>query len=157
MPGSRGSVGQLPRNGIIGMREVGSRCLRLKQQNRPSETILTGLGFFLVGLLGLQIAVQIDSVKAAQIQCGGGIRLARPERFELPTLCFEGRCSIQLSYGRTVQPLYHHAVTATSSTAPTSNLRPFGPIGAFSDGSSKPKPIRVVQSWRNSTSSFSLE
>src|SRR5882762_7276897 len=46
---------------IIGMREVGSRCLRLKQQNRPSETILTGLGFSLVGL---QIAVQIDSVKA---------------------------------------------------------------------------------------------
>jgi hypothetical protein len=27
-------------------------------------------------------------------------RMARPERFELPTLCFEGRCSIQLSYGR---------------------------------------------------------
>ncbi len=27
--------------------------------------------------------------------------VARPERFELPTLCFEGRCSIQLSYGRT--------------------------------------------------------
>jgi hypothetical protein len=28
------------------------------------------------------------------------IGVARPERFELPTLCFEGRCSIQLSYGR---------------------------------------------------------
>ena len=28
------------------------------------------------------------------------VKLARPERFELPTLCFEGRCSIQLSYGR---------------------------------------------------------
>ena len=26
--------------------------------------------------------------------------MARPERFELPTLCLEGRCSIQLSYGR---------------------------------------------------------
>jgi hypothetical protein len=26
--------------------------------------------------------------------------LARPERFELPTLWFEARCSIQLSYGR---------------------------------------------------------
>jgi hypothetical protein len=24
----------------------------------------------------------------------------RPERFELPTLWFEARCSIQLSYGR---------------------------------------------------------
>ena len=28
-------------------------------------------------------------------------RLVRPERFELPTPCFVGKCSIQLSYGRT--------------------------------------------------------
>ncbi len=27
--------------------------------------------------------------------------LVRPERFELPTPCFVGKCSIQLSYGRT--------------------------------------------------------
>jgi hypothetical protein len=27
-------------------------------------------------------------------------RMARPEGLEPPTLCFEGRCSIQLSYGR---------------------------------------------------------
>src|ERR1700691_296868 len=26
-------------------------------------------------------------------------RMVRPERLELPTLCSEGRCSIQLSYG----------------------------------------------------------
>jgi hypothetical protein len=26
----------------------------------------------------------------------------RPERFELPTLWFEAKCSIQLSYGRAV-------------------------------------------------------
>ena len=31
--------------------------------------------------------------------------MVRPERFELPTLWFVARCSIQLSYGRdTVQP-----------------------------------------------------
>ena len=28
------------------------------------------------------------------------IKLARPERFERPTVGFEVRCSIQLSYGR---------------------------------------------------------
>ena len=27
-------------------------------------------------------------------------KMARPERFELPTTWFEARCSIQLSYGR---------------------------------------------------------
>jgi hypothetical protein len=27
-------------------------------------------------------------------------KVARSERLELPTLCFEGRCSIQLSYER---------------------------------------------------------
>jgi hypothetical protein len=26
--------------------------------------------------------------------------MVRPERFELPTLWFEAKCSIQLSYGR---------------------------------------------------------
>ena len=29
-------------------------------------------------------------------------KVARPERLELPTLWFEARCSIQLSYGRWV-------------------------------------------------------
>jgi hypothetical protein len=40
------------------------------------------------------------------------VRMARPERFELPTLWFEARCSIQLSYGRVpiiiVFPLLKH-------------------------------------------------
>jgi hypothetical protein len=31
--------------------------------------------------------------------------VARPEGFEPPTLCLEGRRSIQLSYGRTVQSI----------------------------------------------------
>jgi hypothetical protein len=33
-------------------------------------------------------------------------KVARPERFELPTLWFEARCSIQLSYGRAVSSSY---------------------------------------------------
>jgi hypothetical protein len=35
--------------------------------------------------------------------------LVRPERLELPTLCSEGRCSIQLSYGRTQGIFYGKA------------------------------------------------
>lgn len=31
--------------------------------------------------------------------------MARPARFERATLCLEGRCSIQLSYGRTLYSL----------------------------------------------------
>ena len=31
---------------------------------------------------------------------GGKMSMVRPERFELPTLWFEAKCSIQLSYGR---------------------------------------------------------
>ena len=38
-------------------------------------------------------------------------RVARPERFELPTLWFEARCSIQLSYGR-VPPSYQNSRVA---------------------------------------------
>ena len=36
--------------------------------------------------------------------------MARPERFELPTLWFEARCSIQLSYGRTIVSVPFRAI-----------------------------------------------
>ena len=39
-------------------------------------------------------------MRLSAIEFANGEKVARPERFELPTLCFEGRCSIQLSYGR---------------------------------------------------------
>jgi hypothetical protein len=42
---------------------------------------------------------------------GTGKEVARPERFELPTLWFEARCSIQLSYGR-VPPSYQNSRAA---------------------------------------------
>ena len=51
--------------------------------------------------------------------------MVRPERFELPTLWFEAKCSIQLSYGRGKQviqtlkiadnPLHGNYVAATGS------------------------------------------
>ena len=52
--------------------------------------------------------------------------MVRPERFELPTLWFEAKCSIQLSYGRTEkqevqtlkiadQPPHGNYVAATGS------------------------------------------
>ncbi len=42
---------------------------------------------------------------------------ARPERLELPTLGFEGRCSIQLSYGRIVQYCVSQILLARCSSA----------------------------------------
>ena len=49
-------------------------------------------------------AYQRDVRRAEGDVCAGAemlfCRLARPERFELPTPWFEAKCSIQLSYGR---------------------------------------------------------
>ena len=42
-------------------------------------------------------------------------KVARPERLELPTLWFEARCSIQLSYGRTAMILHYLAIFPTSA------------------------------------------
>ena len=44
--------------------------------------------------------------------------MARPERFELPTLCFEGRCSIQLSYGRVANKRHRITVLAAMPLPP---------------------------------------
>ena len=47
--------------------------------------------------------------------------MARPERFELPTLWFEARCSIQLSYGRVPRFYHYHGPTAGASTRSMGN------------------------------------
>ena len=36
------------------------------------------------------------------------MRMARPEGFEPPTLCLEGRRSFQLSYGRSIPNFSHY-------------------------------------------------
>jgi hypothetical protein len=45
--------------------------------------------------------------------------MARPGRFELPTLCLEGRCSIQLSYGRSTRFYHRLRCPRPSSFVPT--------------------------------------
>jgi hypothetical protein len=42
--------------------------------------------------------------------------MVRPERFELPTPCFVGKCSIQLSYGRNFRS-FLAALSDTKSSA----------------------------------------
>src|SRR6266568_7444676 len=44
--------------------------------------------------------------------------MVRPERFELPTPCFVGKCSIQLSYGRNFR-----SFLAALSDCPTQSLQ----------------------------------
>src|SRR5579862_1083268 len=48
-------------------------------------------------------------------------KLARPERFELPTLWFEARCSIQLSYGRTGKVYLLISAASTSACVGRTN------------------------------------
>src|ERR1700749_4341065 len=43
-------------------------------------------------------------------------KLVRPERFELPTLWFEAKCSIQLSYGRVGSMINHFGDNLTETT-----------------------------------------
>ncbi len=55
--------------------------------------------------------------------------LVRPERFELPTPCFVGKCSIQLSYGRTgytakFQPSSKSLCTAERNLSMQALIRP---------------------------------
>ena len=65
--------------------------------------------------------------------------MARPERFELPTLCFEGRCSIQLSYGRAVQPLYHPCSYSDFLNSSNFNFRSIRSNWGFSRPNLKPQ------------------
>jgi hypothetical protein len=46
-----------------------------------------------------------------EVDCKLFEKVARPGRLELPTLCLEGRRSIQLSYGRTLESSNIHTTT----------------------------------------------
>ena len=43
-------------------------------------------------------------------------KMVRPERFELPTLWFVAKCSIQLSYGRARSTVYQRGLTHVMRT-----------------------------------------
>ena len=71
--------------------------------NKPGEPFSQFLSRQLVGALIVLVLLFNALTKHENV---GGIsekreeEVARPGRFELPTLCLEGRRSIQLSYGR---------------------------------------------------------
>jgi hypothetical protein len=70
--------------------------------------------------------------------------MARPGRLELPTLCLEGRRSIQLSYGRSVPNFSQKgsACTTTSSSVLNAIFGTFVTIGAkIEHGNSNLGPI----------------
>jgi hypothetical protein len=65
----------------------------------------TGTDKGLRGPVGRETAILREFIETEESSCGdvwGAVKghLARSERFELPTLGFEVRCSIQLSYER---------------------------------------------------------
>src|SRR5882762_8182022 len=79
---------------------------------------------FLDGRSAAEAVVIRASITKSSLNMGGCYALgwrfsrwkvARPERLELPTLWFEARCSIQLSYGR-AKPLYLEPVCGESAT-----------------------------------------
>ncbi len=52
--------------------------------------------------------VKIQHISKRSVCCtAGSLRNMRPDGFEPPTLWFEARCSIQLSYGRFVTKAGH--------------------------------------------------
>src|SRR5882724_369212 len=55
-------------------------------------------------------------------------RVARPGRLELPTLCLEGRCSIQLSYGRSLPNLSQTQLLRPELHVHASNEKPVSPL-----------------------------
>jgi hypothetical protein len=72
---------------MVGFRQTGARC-GAAEPVRICRTLT--LTLTLTEFVGASLGI-----------CGEAIgRLARPERFELPTTWFEAKCSIQLSYGR---------------------------------------------------------
>jgi hypothetical protein len=56
--------------------------------------------FFAIGVFSRGLTVGVTDVQNRPY-LPGDFEMARPPRLERGTLCLEGRCSIQLSYGRT--------------------------------------------------------
>jgi hypothetical protein len=92
---THGDFGNAPGWGLLrlGSSKPGLRC---------AYPMRNGSGFVSYGSVESKTRVKPGSTTANKTSqysvCKG--KMARPGRLELPTLCLEGRCSIQLSYGR---------------------------------------------------------
>jgi hypothetical protein len=87
---------------------------QLAREAVPLETVAPGAGQRQSGAAGAasQRFPSRRILKPVILLSLFAIRVARPERLELPTLWFEARCSIQLSYGRAENQYNIQAFTA---------------------------------------------
>ena len=75
-------------------------------------------------LQGVQALAREGNGYGSTRLCLGFQDLVRPEGLEPPTLCSEGRCSIQLSYGRTAAPETTFIVASESRSAHPASTPP---------------------------------
>jgi hypothetical protein len=87
------------------------------------------------------------------------VKVARPGRVELPTLCLEGRRSFQLSYGRSLPNFSHYKhLRYPCSICTTVIFGTFGTTGAKIElGKANPAPILSAICFRNFTFLLSIE
>ena len=87
--------------------------------------------------------------------------MVRPARFERATTCLEGRCSIQLSYGRNLKPTASECgfdlSQLYSEMAPWFNEEPAASRPPLRNPVTEPKRIQIKKTVRGLTATFFMQ